>query len=83
MKTDLDLIRAEVDLAQDDARARERLARELHHLRHLQVVAMQRGRRLDALVYTAARTAPQPRLLPEEPEAPGTSRDLLREPITA
>jgi len=78
LRTDLDLIRAEVELALGDPRTSERLARELHHLRHLRHVAMARGRRLDAITYQAARQAPPPVALPEAPEEPGTSRDLLQ-----
>lgn len=89
LRTDLDLIRAEVDLAAGDPDAVERLARELHHLRHLYTVVKARHRRLDALIAAALRCPPRPLPLPEAPEEPGTSRDLLqaarqsRQPVTA
>ena len=78
--TDLDLIRAEVDLAAADPAERARLATELHRLRRLREVVIARGRRTDALIYAAARIAPTPRPLPEPPEEAGSSADLFYSP---
>lgn len=84
--TDLDLIRAEVELAAGDPDGVDRLALELHHLRHLYRVVKARQRRLDALIAAALRCPPRPMPLPEAPEEPGTSRDLVqmsRQPVAA
>lgn len=80
--TDLDECRMDIQHAAGDTQALRALASELHHLRHLRRVAIGRGRRLDAVTYTAARTAPRPQEI-DPPQELGSSRDLLRQPVTA